>query len=1206
MSNSTFVLTSIKGTPLYMAPELVQEQPYTHSVDLWSLGVILYELFAGKPPFYTTSIYALVKQIVREPVKLPTNTSPEFKSFLSGLLEKRPAQRLDWPQLLEHPFLEGAVPTVSKSCSSTAADYQVDVVALQSQPTGGAGTDEDRSTPLKEVTYTVPPTESPSVKTAPSVNAAATPKATSSKNRAPESAVGARPIPMGRHGQEPVFFDPPQFLPHGSPARDGPLASAAAVPLTGSSPPMLAVLVDGERRARRGADGAASVWDDASVERAVMDAMVLPHGNAAVSRWSRSQETAQALRLCDILLKNSTSPLPTNLIEKRIAIVRAVVDAAKVLMAVNSQLAVAAAEALRGADILGVEADGIILFCELTSCRGGTWSMARAGCLGLMEAITVAQAALLKAVSTGSAVPPGPITVIQTALDKRAAGRVCRCIEDAHTGDSPGAQATIDAAIRSLAAFAPSVHGVERHGSPSFPCTLFGQTPELHAWAPLPVHPVLRRLWEESAAALLRSPVSQQALAGCFSRRDLSDSRHQDLLLDAARLIHRSVVIEPHLGLAFAAVHLPESLMDALDGNEVTLPLLALASSLLSAARVNPLSCGLNLIFKGSAGGGRGGPEHVINALLGPLHALPRDVAGAAAAAGATAAVMGLTAPMSRTSSGLVTSSTRHAGQPSLRDLAACIPDSAFLALRRFLMSSIQASKEVWFQPMERWPPLTGLLDGPAALAATLACADPDHVLSSGVALAALRLLCSLPHPASSDPGSAPYGSEVSPPGLLSLLSILREIAIASPSGAALICNDPLAVPALLAALHPEFLGAIERWCEESMIGSSTLLCVRIRCTVVSILQFPFTHAANSSAFEVEAAAASLQDALLSSRGAVPALVSCLAFVASLKAGESKPEALAEARSMVPACAGLLARLAVGSDTATGAFLDAGGLDQGVLTTLLDKSNAGPVLASALLVVSQLARGPTSSALQDAFVSRELVAPLLSPLLTHTDPVVRARTANLLGNLCRHNDRLYPFLARDGVLDRLIALCQDPDRSTRKFACFAIGNAGFHTAALYPALRPAVAPLVELLHDEEDRTRANAAGALGNLLRNSAELVPNIVEAGALEALMDVVETYKETVDVPSTSGGQHGQGTSVQIALFSLGNVAAHEECAARLLVLGVQDMIADVEQHVQDPTARKYAARIRQKLATHETRGGRPRNGNGSMPQQTPFRKG
>ncbi len=59
------LLTSIKGTPLYMAPELVQEQPYDHNADLWALGAILYELTTGLPPFYTQSIIQLVKMITR-------------------------------------------------------------------------------------------------------------------------------------------------------------------------------------------------------------------------------------------------------------------------------------------------------------------------------------------------------------------------------------------------------------------------------------------------------------------------------------------------------------------------------------------------------------------------------------------------------------------------------------------------------------------------------------------------------------------------------------------------------------------------------------------------------------------------------------------------------------------------------------------------------------------------------------------------------------------------------------------------------------------------------------------------------------------------------------------------------------------------------------------------------------------------------------
>ena len=106
MGAGTAVLTSIKGTPLYMAPELVQERPYDHRADLWSLGAVLFELYTGRPPFYTSSIYALVRKIVGEPVPdLPARASPELRSFLAGLLTKDPAKRLGWPELLDHPFV---------------------------------------------------------------------------------------------------------------------------------------------------------------------------------------------------------------------------------------------------------------------------------------------------------------------------------------------------------------------------------------------------------------------------------------------------------------------------------------------------------------------------------------------------------------------------------------------------------------------------------------------------------------------------------------------------------------------------------------------------------------------------------------------------------------------------------------------------------------------------------------------------------------------------------------------------------------------------------------------------------------------------------------------------------------------------------------------------------------------------------------------
>ncbi|XP_017042135.1 serine/threonine-protein kinase fused [Drosophila ficusphila] len=109
MTLGTHVLTSIKGTPLYMAPELLAEQPYDHHADMWSLGCIAYESMAGQPPFCASSILHLVKMIKHEDVKWPSTLTSDCRSFLQGLLEKDPGMRISWTQLLCHPFIEGRI-----------------------------------------------------------------------------------------------------------------------------------------------------------------------------------------------------------------------------------------------------------------------------------------------------------------------------------------------------------------------------------------------------------------------------------------------------------------------------------------------------------------------------------------------------------------------------------------------------------------------------------------------------------------------------------------------------------------------------------------------------------------------------------------------------------------------------------------------------------------------------------------------------------------------------------------------------------------------------------------------------------------------------------------------------------------------------------------------------------------------------------------
>lgn len=105
LSTTTVVLTSIKGTPLYMAPELVQEHPYDEKVDVWSLGIILFELFFGTPPFVASSLYKLIPMIIGDPIIYPGPISEKFKSFLSMMLQKDPQRRASCKELQNHPFI---------------------------------------------------------------------------------------------------------------------------------------------------------------------------------------------------------------------------------------------------------------------------------------------------------------------------------------------------------------------------------------------------------------------------------------------------------------------------------------------------------------------------------------------------------------------------------------------------------------------------------------------------------------------------------------------------------------------------------------------------------------------------------------------------------------------------------------------------------------------------------------------------------------------------------------------------------------------------------------------------------------------------------------------------------------------------------------------------------------------------------------------
>ena len=79
-----------------MAPEMIVEMPSTTKVDMWALGVILYQLFGNKLPFEADNCFDTQK-LIREndPEPLPSTVSPLIKEIIAQLLDKNPETRPD-------------------------------------------------------------------------------------------------------------------------------------------------------------------------------------------------------------------------------------------------------------------------------------------------------------------------------------------------------------------------------------------------------------------------------------------------------------------------------------------------------------------------------------------------------------------------------------------------------------------------------------------------------------------------------------------------------------------------------------------------------------------------------------------------------------------------------------------------------------------------------------------------------------------------------------------------------------------------------------------------------------------------------------------------------------------------------------------------------------------------------------------------------
>jgi calcium/calmodulin-dependent protein kinase I len=102
-------LTTQCGTPGYVAPEILRNEPYGKAVDMWSIGVITYILLGGYPPFHDDNQKALFRKIKKGDFEFHEEywgaVSQEAKDLISGLLNIDPAHRLTCDDVLHHAWV---------------------------------------------------------------------------------------------------------------------------------------------------------------------------------------------------------------------------------------------------------------------------------------------------------------------------------------------------------------------------------------------------------------------------------------------------------------------------------------------------------------------------------------------------------------------------------------------------------------------------------------------------------------------------------------------------------------------------------------------------------------------------------------------------------------------------------------------------------------------------------------------------------------------------------------------------------------------------------------------------------------------------------------------------------------------------------------------------------------------------------------------
>ena len=102
--NKDTIINTLCGSPMYMAPEIITRNGYDYKSDLWSVGIIMYEMIHGYTPFNVHNFIDLIKEIKKKNIVVKVEVSEECLELIYSLCKINPNERISWNDFFDHKW----------------------------------------------------------------------------------------------------------------------------------------------------------------------------------------------------------------------------------------------------------------------------------------------------------------------------------------------------------------------------------------------------------------------------------------------------------------------------------------------------------------------------------------------------------------------------------------------------------------------------------------------------------------------------------------------------------------------------------------------------------------------------------------------------------------------------------------------------------------------------------------------------------------------------------------------------------------------------------------------------------------------------------------------------------------------------------------------------------------------------------------------